>query len=251
MYDKNYSPLQVAIKLNITVDEAVNYQMEFWKLKGMTWLKEMYEQYKELSSKIVSRIYDLEIAEFSTEKLVTALHLASTLPQLNTQIEDLTKKIHDNQSAYQAMQKESSNIQHRLFNNREKYHTLQNSIRVMTQEKEDLKREMDKMYSIIAEINGSKTYGHAQEKISTAVKEVLGDKNTLLHAALISIIRAASENPGFATLVNLTSLDRAFTHLLYTPDEKTEPELISDAKIIFDNLMDGVGEVVIDRWNKS
>lgn len=251
MYNKNYTPLQVAIKLNITADEAVNYQIEFWKLKGMTWLREMYEQYKELSSRIVSRIYDLGISEFSTEKLVTTLHLASTLPQMHTQFEDLTKKIQDKQSAYQAMQKESSNIQRRLFNDREKYHTLQNSIRVMTQEKEDLKRETDKMYSIIAEIKSSKTYDRAKEKISNAVKEVLGDKNTLLHAAAVSIIRASSENPGFTTLVNLTSLDRAFTHLLYTPDGKTEPELIRDAKIIYDNLMDVVDELVIDRWNKS
>ena len=182
MYNKNYTPLQVAIKLNITSDEAVNYQIEFWKLKGMTWLREMYEQYKELSSRIVSRMYDLGIAEFSTEKLVTTLHLASTLPQMHTQFEDLTKKIQDKQSAYQAMQKESSNIQHRLFNDREKYHTLQNSIHVMTQEKEDLKQETDKMYSIIAEIKSSKTYDRAKEKISNAVKEVLGDKNTLLYA---------------------------------------------------------------------
>ena len=73
------------------------------------------------------------IAEFSTEKLVTTLHLASTFspPNAHSNFEDLTKKIQDKQSAYQAMQKESSNIQHRLFNDREKYHTLQNSISVI------------------------------------------------------------------------------------------------------------------------
>jgi hypothetical protein len=148
MYNKNHTPLEVAIKLNITADEAVNYQIEFWKLKGMTWLREMYDQFKELSSNIVIKINDLGIADLSTGELVKTLHLTNFLPQMQTQFEELTKNIHDKQSVNQAMQKELAYIQRRLYHDREKHQSLQNSIRAMTEEKEHLKGENDKTFSL-------------------------------------------------------------------------------------------------------
>ncbi|MGA8844761.1 MAG: hypothetical protein WB511_14345, partial [Nitrososphaeraceae archaeon] len=181
MYSKNHTPLEVAIKLGISAEEAEKYQQEFWRLTGMTMLSEMYNKYRESLSIIISKIYELGITDFSVEKLLVILKLGDSIQEIQTKLEDLTNKFQVKQSAYQGMQEESSNVQRRLFHNREKYHTLQNSIRVMTQEKEDLKRETDKMYSIIAEIKSSKTYYRAKEKISNVVKEVLGDKNTLLH----------------------------------------------------------------------
>jgi hypothetical protein len=79
----------------------------------------------------------------------------------------------------------------------------------------------------------------------------LGDQNVLLLAAAVSIIRAASENPNYKRFVNLVSLDNAITYMLYTPDKKIEPELVRDAKIIYEELQGRVADLVIDRWNKS
>ena len=69
MYSKNLNPLEVAIKLNISAEEAEKYQQEFWRLRGMTVLAETYKQNRNSLPFIVSKIYELGITDFSLEQL--------------------------------------------------------------------------------------------------------------------------------------------------------------------------------------
>ena len=50
MYDKGYNSLDVAIKLDISADEAENYKTEYWKLKNMNEFEAIYKDNKEFPS---------------------------------------------------------------------------------------------------------------------------------------------------------------------------------------------------------
>jgi hypothetical protein len=46
MYHKGYSPLDIAVKLDISADEAESYKIEYWKLKNMDDFEAIYKKYK-------------------------------------------------------------------------------------------------------------------------------------------------------------------------------------------------------------
>ena len=47
MYDKGYSSLDVAIKLDISFQEAENYKIDYWKHRDMDEFEQIYRAKKD------------------------------------------------------------------------------------------------------------------------------------------------------------------------------------------------------------
>jgi hypothetical protein len=97
LFSKRYTPLQVAIELNIRQSEATKYYREYWKLRGLDKLNTIY---KETNGKLGSflKLYRLMKEKgMSVEQVVNAVEIAiHKLPYMETlyrQIKDEVDKM--------------------------------------------------------------------------------------------------------------------------------------------------------------
>ena len=158
-----YSSLHVAIKLDISADEAENYKIEYWKLNHMNEFEQVYRDNKDSLPLIISKLDELQARNISLDQLSQAINLVSIMPQLHSEFQQLNNEIPVVRADYKQRQTELWNIQNEI----------------------DLKKtelnEMDVEYQRIGKINNL-NYEVLFEKILKIIREILGDKNTLLNA---------------------------------------------------------------------
>jgi transposase len=86
LFSKRYTPLQVAIELNIRQSEATKYYREYWKLRGLDKLNSIY---KEINGKLWTflKLYNQLIKKrrMNIEQVVNAVEIAiHKLPYMET-----------------------------------------------------------------------------------------------------------------------------------------------------------------------
>ncbi len=109
--------------------------------------------------------------------------------------------------------------------------------------------KLDVEYQRIEKINNL-NYEVLFEKILKIIREILGDKNTLLNAALIAMIRAIRKYPDITFLSKLSALYGTISSLAVNDSNQTiMPELIADADSIYDDIFSELVKKAISPMN--
>ena len=117
----------------------------------------------------------------------------------------------------------------------------------------DLKKtelnEIDVEYQRIEKINNL-NYKELFEKILKINREILGDKNAILIAALIAIMRAIRKYPDVTVISKLSTLYTIISsQAVYDYNKTIMPELIADADSIYDDIFSGLSKKAIGQMN--
>ncbi len=99
LFEEGHTPVQVAIKLDIETGEVERLYIEYWKLKGLNKLNEIYAKLKDDMFSFV-KLYQLtKIEGMNQQQIVNAVKIAEKLPYLeaecqliNDNIEELNKQ---------------------------------------------------------------------------------------------------------------------------------------------------------------
>jgi hypothetical protein len=109
--------------------------------------------------------------------------------------------------------------------------------------------KLDVEYQRIEKINNS-NYKVLFETVSNIIREILGDKNTLLNGALIAIIRAIRKYPERTVLTYLSALYLTISSQAVNDSNQTKmPELIADAHSIYDDIFSELVKKAISPMN--
>jgi hypothetical protein len=231
MYDKEASSLDVGTKLDISFQEAENYKIEYWKHKNMYEFEKIYKTYKNSLPLIISKLSELQARNISLDQLSQAIHLHSIMPQLYSDYQQLKNEIQVVAADYKQRQTELWNIQNEIHLKETELHNL------------------DVECQRIEKINNS-NYKVLFETVSNIIREILGDKNTLLNAALIAIMRAIRKYPDSTVLSDFSALYGTISSLARNDSNPTiMPELIADADSIYDDIFSELVKKAISRMN--
>ena len=230
MYDKEASSLDVGIKLDISFQEAENYKIEYWNHKNMYEFEQIYRDNKDSLPLIISKLNELQARNISLDQLSQAIHLHSIIPQLHSEFQQLNNEIPVVRADYKQRQTELWNIQNEIHLKETELHNL----------------EVE--YQRIEKINNS-NYKVLFETVSNIIREILGDKNTLLNAALIAIMRAIRKYPDSTVLSDLSALYGTIFSLVNDSNQNIMPELIADADTIYDDIFSELVKKAISRMN--
>ena len=91
MYNKGNTPYDVSLKLDIPQKEAEEYQLEYWKLRNMNTLEQMYNDNKDSLPLIVSMFKEMNTRNISLDLLSRAANLVNRLPQLYNEYSEVQK----------------------------------------------------------------------------------------------------------------------------------------------------------------
>ena len=216
MYNKGNTPYDVSLKLDIPQKEAEEYQLEYWKLRNMNTLEQMYNDNKDSLPLIVSMFKEMNTRNISLDLLSRAANLVNRLPELYNEYSGVQKEIEVSRTEYKQRQEELWNIQREIKR-------IENC------------RNID--------------YRELCEFVTKIIQEVLGNRVTLVKAALIAIIHAIRKYPDHKTVLwNLSSRDLTMaSDVINDPDQVIAPELISQASIFYDDIVAELAQKAIDR----
>lgn len=231
LYDKGCIPLDVAIKLDISADEAENYKIEYWRLNYMTEFEQIYKAKKDSLPQIISKLDELQARNISLDLLSRAIRLVYDMPRLLNERKRLDNEI-------QVVDADYKQRQAKLWN-------IQNEIHL---KKTEL-NELDIEYQRIENINNL-NYEVLFEKILKIIREILGDKNTLLNAALVAIMKAIRKYPDITVISKLSALYSIISsQAVYDYNKTIMPELIADADSIYDDIFLELVKKAISQMN--
>jgi len=93
LFEQGKSPVEVAIELDLRAEEVTRLYREWWQLKGLHELRQMYEETKNDISEFIS-VYKFMKKEGYTPRQVvdTASHL-DELPLLTNRLEQMNKEV--------------------------------------------------------------------------------------------------------------------------------------------------------------
>lgn len=113
-YDKGNTPYDVYVKLDIPQKEAEEYQVEYWKLRRMYELEQIYNDNKDSLPLIICMFQEMKARNISLDQLTRATILVNSLPQLYNEYSAIQKEIEVARADYQQRQEELWNIKNEL-----------------------------------------------------------------------------------------------------------------------------------------
>ncbi len=180
MYDKNHTPYEVAVELDISGDDAIKFQLEFWRLKGTSKFAKICIEDEGLMSYILSKFQEIEKYNISWETLSRAVNLVNRIPQLQTECQNLIDGNEVLQKDCIQREEELSRARSEARIMRTAKRKMRNIINSMTQEKENLKVEIENLNYNLEKIKNSSDYKEISTTISRSISEAFGDKNMIL-----------------------------------------------------------------------
>lgn len=167
MYDKNhYTPLEVAIKLDISPEEAVNYKLATSKLKHMHEFEQMYLDNKDDLPFIISKFHEMKERNISIDQLSEGLKLYVNLPKLRIEQDELLNSNKDLGKEYKQGQQQYRELKEELSRRRTELRHLSGALRHKNREKKNLELEIENLLSRLEKIKNSPDY----EKIFDSVE---------------------------------------------------------------------------------
>lgn len=230
MYDKGYSSLDVATKLDISFQDAENYKIEYWKHRNMDEIEQLYRDNKGSLPLIISKLNELQAHNISLDELSQAIQLVSIMPQLHNEFQQLNNEIPVVRADYKQRQTELWNIQKEIHLKKIEFDKLEDE------------------YQRIEKIKNT-NYENLFDTVSNNIREILGDQNALLNAALLAIMRAIRKYPNATVLTDFSAVYSTISSLVYDSNQKIMPELMAEANSIYDDIFSELVKKVISTMN--
>jgi DNA-binding CsgD family transcriptional regulator/chorismate mutase len=200
LFSEGKKPFEVAIELGIREAQVNKFFREFWKLKRLNLLYEIYPQIRYYLPSFLKLHKALKRKGLTADNIEWFANAMETsvikLPELQGQRQSLQKEILDKQRQRQELQRALQIINKRIVElaDVEKMHhhnidTLQNDIHSLFNERRQLQQFVSKFKNI------DSRYLQIRSIAEEVVDRLLAERKSLLSSALVAVVEALRMNP--------------------------------------------------------
>ena len=195
LFEEGKSPVQVAIDLDLPSTEVARLKREYWKLKGLQVLDDLYEDIKDEVFQF-QRTYELFKDEgYTPRQLIEVANHRDELPSLRRKNEQL---IEENQNLEQ--QKWNKVVELERANQsvtiaKQNLNSINADIQKKTEELGQLNNKKFETQKIIVSLDTSPGYQQIQRIAESSARNVLNQNQLVLTSACRAIFEALKEEP--------------------------------------------------------
>ena len=143
MYENHYTPLEVAIKLDISAEEAENFKIEHWKLNRMYEFEQMYKEHKNSLPFIISKFHEMKLRNLSLRQLSEGFKLIEQVQNQRIEQQNLVNSNRDLLNEYKQGQEEYRQLKEELSRRRRELRRLVTALRHRHHEKNNPQSDCD------------------------------------------------------------------------------------------------------------
>jgi transposase len=185
LFSEGNEPIEVAIKLDLGADEVNRLYREFWKLKRLYKLTELYEEIRNFLPSFLELFRIMKKEGLLSEKdIATILKSASELPDINNKFQRLIEQVTWMENARDKCKVELSDLRKQVSTFKKFLGWCQSDLDLKRQKIEYMDNEIVDLNTAIRNIRNN------EENNEEKVNAILTDKKAIISIALASVIEA-------------------------------------------------------------
>jgi chromosome segregation ATPase len=188
LFEQHKSPIDVTIELDLRSDDVGKLYKEWWQLKGLDQLNQLYDEIGDDIFKFHRTYKYIKDQGFTHHQLLDAANHLDELQSLRSEREQLTQDIQN--LALQKDQLDESTTFARMDLN-----SINLDIDVQKKEFERLSNEKRKYESLIASVNSNAGCQRIRSIAEATATSILRDNKEVLVVALRALLQALKEEP--------------------------------------------------------
>jgi hypothetical protein len=189
------TPVQVATDLDLNSGEVTRLYKEWWKLKGLCHLNELYGEIGDDIFQFHRTFKIIKAHGYAPSQLIEAAEHLDELPLLRSEREVLLQENQnlEKQKENKAMELEQNNENIAIV--KQNLDSMNAGIQANAEELERLNRQKLQVQTVIAAMNTSAGYQQIQRIAESSAGSILRDNKVVLILALRALLQALKEEP--------------------------------------------------------
>jgi methyl-accepting chemotaxis protein len=206
LFNEGKSPLEVAAELNLPGPQVQQFYVEYWKLKQMHQLFNVYHEIQN-SIRYFLKLVKLGKREGLTpEQIINLIQMADNIHKLKEKFQHLQSEVVDIAMRKSIGKEELKDLCNEVETTREKLNSADKAFKVKYEELSDICSQIRKIEDYLEKLKGGQSYQELEAVVRSEVGKTLSDNNKLLQNALISIVVALRNDPDKYLLIDRMEL---------------------------------------------
>ncbi len=201
MFEEGKSPIEVTIQLDIKSDDVARLYRQWWDLKGLDLLNNLYEEIKEELFEIHALYQQIKTEGLPPRKLFDAARRIEQVPLFENRLFDLTNEIQKVEDKKQHGMIELDQLNANIAIAKQELISYTAALNSKKAEISELVSHKHQLERINAREKGRPEYRRVERIAEQRINEILSNKQLVLHAALASILDALREDPNKQLLI--------------------------------------------------
>jgi hypothetical protein len=189
------TPVQVATDLDINSGEVTRLCKEWWKLKGLHQLNELYEEIGDDIFQFHRTYKYIKAEEYTPRQLIDAADHLDELTLLRSEREQLTQEIQNLESQKQDRTTELDQLNESICMAQQELNAINIDIQVNREELEGLDYQKRQTQTVIASMQNSAGHEQIRGIAEATARSILTENKVVLVAALRSLLQALKDEP--------------------------------------------------------
>jgi len=193
LFEEGNAPIKVAIKLDMETQEVDRLYREYWNLKGLYHLRQVYAELRgDISSFL--KLYQITKKEgMGVEQVVNALKIVEKLPSLQSEYDYVRGDVF-------ALKGQQEKLEHDLYElNKYKEYSANHL--------ESLREQAAKFRRLIDRLENTEEYSKVSKITQLKVHEILDNKRLIIGIALSALLMAIRKDPDKRLVSDLLNED--------------------------------------------
>jgi predicted transcriptional regulator len=192
------NPLEVAIKLNLEADKAINLHKQYFMLLGVTEFTRVYLQVKENPWPFINLVKLVREAGISDVQVVKLLDIANNdLPMVKSKYENLKNEMDSLDCKKNNANKDYRIMCDEVYNLQKERDQIQSIIGQSRHEVAKLNQQKERMENFVNHFqNNNDTCVKIKEIVKQEIEHAISQPRRLIRIAIASIFESERKNPG-------------------------------------------------------
>jgi DNA-binding CsgD family transcriptional regulator len=203
LFKKGKSPTEVAIKLDLSPEEARSLYFKYLSLNNLNHFVETFKQFDNDSIQDFIDYYDLMKENgIRKEEIVEAVKMINDLPNIREEYQEISDQLPDLQKEREFYISDNKLLINKNYELNNEYNSLLSKIESSNRMLELTDDEINKKNEYLENIKNSKDYTILKNEIEKQINDFLNQKKELLKLAVMTILKIMKDDPDKETLIN-------------------------------------------------
>ena len=245
LFEEGNTPIDVAIKLDLREEEVTKLYRDYWKIKGLYNLNQLYEEINDEIFPVVKLYIHTKNAGMGPQHVVNALKIVERLPSIENQFQTLRNDVYMLESQKENVKNDLQEGNNQIAAVRATLHSYNVSINIKYEELANLNCNKHQLENFIVSLKkNNHQYLSFRSVVVEQIRQMLSDKKVMLIIAVSSVLEVLKEDPNKQLLIYDYLDDPPHTIPTIPPGldrqqykQFCQTILLELAEVVFENLL--------------
>jgi hypothetical protein len=210
LFEQGNSPIEVAIELDLKSDEVAKLYTDYWKLKGLHDLNQIYEERKSDLAEFHAAYKIMKDEGVSPRQLIDAAYCLKQISLLEPRLKNINHDIQSKENQKQGQMNELSLIRNDITLARQEVDSYARIINANKEVIARLSQHLQELESLIARLKNTGEYRRVERVAEVAARQILKENKLILEIALGAVIQALKDDPDLQLVISGSPRDPTY-----------------------------------------